>query len=50
VTLTLLPSSPTAMWGYVAQSPFRSGYRHRENAAAWSDIIPATTPLQLEAN
>lgn len=49
-TVTLVPSSPTATWGYVAQSPFRSGYRYREHAGAWSDVIPATTPLQLEAN
>lgn len=49
-TVHLVPSAPTAMWGYVAQSPFHAGYRYRKNGGVWSDVMPANAPLHLTVN
>jgi hypothetical protein len=47
---------PTATWGFVASSPFRSGYRYRTAASAgvpagaWSPVLSPFVPLSLNAD
>jgi hypothetical protein len=49
------PQQPNNLWGYVAQSPFRSGYRFRvavagsEKPQSWSDVLSPAAVLQLDA-
>ena len=52
----LAPAQPDATWGYVAASPFHSGFRYRRSAtaalpaAAWSSILSPFQPLLLAAD
>ena len=51
----LTPGKPNGRWGYVAQSPFRAGYRFRVAATGseppkpWSDVRPPLATLSLDA-
>lgn len=49
-TVTLLPAMPTSTWGYVAQSPFRAGYRYRLPDGDWTDVAASSAPLSLTVN
>jgi len=49
-SVTLTASSPTSRWGYVAASPFASGYRYRARGGAWSATLPFDKALTLAAD
>jgi hypothetical protein len=50
-TLAVTPASPRKEWGYLAVSPFHSGYRYRMRKSAadpappWSEVQPASRKL-----
>jgi hypothetical protein len=54
--LFLTITQPTATWGFVASSPFRSGYRYRKSgspgvpAGAWSPLLSPFESLTLSAD
>ena len=54
--LFLTIAQPTATWGFVVSSPFRSGYRYRKSespgvpAGAWSPLLSPFESLALNAD
>jgi hypothetical protein len=44
-TITLTPGSPTATWGYVAASPFHTGFKVRAVGGTWSAVLPPSRAL-----
>jgi hypothetical protein len=49
-SVTLTASSPMSQWGYVAGSPFASGYHYRARGGAWSAPLPFGASLMLKAD
>jgi hypothetical protein len=49
-SLTLTADEPASCWGYVAGSPFASGYRYRVRGGPWSSTLPYGAPLKLKAD
>jgi hypothetical protein len=44
-SITLTQAAPAATWGYVANSPFRAGFRARPAGGTWSAVLPPTRTL-----
>ena len=48
--VTLVGSAPTAIWGYVAASPFHAGFRMRPAGGAWSPVLMPPHSLYLKGD